>query len=232
MTDVLHALNAALQAAVAKLMAAAGTEVDAAAQPAVVQEVPPGKPGDYGSPVAFTLARSLRQPPPAIAAALVASLELPAGVASAEAVGAYINFRVDPGAFVSAVALEPRAPQAEPRKVIVEHTSVNPNKEAHVGHLRNIVLGDSTARILAAVGHDVEVQNYIDDTGRQAAESLFAVTYFNARYDSGNGVAGGNGSGATSLRKYDHWLGELYVRLTEAKEHDGEAIERGVTEVM
>src|SRR5690606_29705352 len=104
-------------------------------------------------------------------------------------------------------------------------TSVNPNKEAHVGHLRNIVLGDATARILRDVGHDVEVQNYVDDTGRQAAESLFAVTYFNARYD-------GNGVGGASLRKYDHWLGELYVRLTEAKEGDGEAIERGVTEVM
>src|SRR5690606_1479990 len=107
----------------------------------------------------------------------------------------------------------------------VEHTSVNPNKEAHVGHLRNIVLGDATARILRAVGHDVEVQNYVDDTGRQAAESLFAVTYFNARYDD-SGVGGG------SLRKYDHWIGELYVRLTEAKESDQEAIERGVTEVM
>src|SRR5690606_15807174 len=105
-------------------------------------------------------------------------------------------------------------------KVVVEHTSVNPNKEAHVGHLRNTVLGDASARILAAVGHDVEVQNYIDDTGRQAAESIFAVTYFNARYSP------------ETDRKYDHCLGELYVRLSAAKERDGEAIDRGVTEVM
>src|SRR5690606_33897385 len=136
-----------------------------------------------------------------IAQEIVEALALPPGVAGAEAVGAYLNFRLDVGSFVSGVALRPVAPSSAPRKVIVEHTSVNPNKEAHVGHLRNIVLGDATARILSAVGHDVEVQNYIDDTGRQAAESLFAVTYFNARYDSGNGVAGGNGSGATSLRK-------------------------------
>jgi arginyl-tRNA synthetase len=219
MTDVLHALNAALQAAAAQVGA------DTASVPAVVQEVPAGKPGDYGSPVAFALARSLRRPPPEIAANIVAALVLPAGVASAEAVGAYINFEVEPGAFVAAVALEPRAPRAERRKVIVEHTSVNPNKEAHVGHLRNIVLGDSTARILMAVGHDVEVQNYIDDTGRQAAESIFAVTYFKARYEA-------TGPSEFAGRKYDHWLGELYVRLTKAKETDGDAIERGVNEVM
>ncbi|HLU83386.1 MAG TPA: arginine--tRNA ligase, partial [Trueperaceae bacterium] len=231
MTDVLHALNAALQAAAAKVSAEllAGSDAvavpDQSLLPAVVQEVPAGKPGDYGSPVAFSLARLLRRPPPAIASAIVAALELPAGVAAAEAVGAYINFEVEPGAFVGSVVLEPRAPRATRRKVIVEHTSVNPNKEAHVGHLRNVVLGDSIARILTAVGHDVEVQNYIDDTGRQAAESIFAVTYFKARYEAG-------GSGEYQGRKYDHWLGELYVRLTAAKETDGEAIERGVNEVM
>jgi len=218
MTDVLHALTSALRAAAVSLGADPDTQV-------IVQEVPPGKPGDYGSPVAFALARSLRRPPPEIAAALVAALELPAGVARAEAVGAYINVELDPGPFIGAVALEPRRPSAARRKVIVEHTSVNPNKEAHVGHLRNIVLGDSCARILAAVGHDVEVQNYIDDTGRQAAESIFAVTYFQARYEQ-------QGNGSATARKYDHWLGELYVRLTNAKESDGDAIERGVTEVM
>ena len=231
MTDVLHALNAALQAAAAKVSAELLPESDGQQEQdrslfaTVVQEVPPGKPGDYGSPVAFSLARVLRKPPAEIAAALVAALELPEGIAAAEAVGAYINFEVKPGAFVGGVVLEPRTPSAPRRKVIVEHTSVNPNKEAHVGHLRNIVLGDSTARILMAVGHDVEVQNYIDDTGRQAAESIFAVTYFNARYEPG-------GIGEHQGRKYDHWLGELYVRLTTAKETDGEAIERGVNEVM
>src|SRR5690554_4538129 len=217
MNDVLGALSLALRAAIARLEPGFAGDVP-------LQEVPADKPGDYGSPVAFALARTLRRAPQQIAQEIVAGLELPPGVASAEAVGAYINFVLDPAAFVSAVALEPARPRApERRKVVVEHTSVNPNKEAHVGHLRNIVLGDATARILRAVGHDVEVQNYIDDTGRQAAESIFAVTYFNARYDSpGNGPQ----------RKYDHWLGELYVRLGQAKEHDAEAIERGVVEVM
>ncbi len=206
----------ALQSAVTEAVKGLGV-----AEPQVsIQEVPEGKPGDFGTPVAFTLARELRQPPAAIAEKIVEALELPTGVRTAEAVGPYINFFLHPAAFVESIALAPAKPEAHGLKVVVEHTSVNPNKEAHVGHLRNIVLGDATARILNAAGHDVEVQNYIDDTGRQAAESLFAVAYFQARYD------------AASSRKYDHWLGELYVRLGQAKETDGEAIERGVAEIM
>jgi len=222
MSDVLDALKQAIRTTLDGLGADSGLVIP-------LQEVPADKAGDYGSAVAFGLAKGLRRNPAEIAAEIVARLRLPAGIAAAEAVGAYINFTVDPGVFVDQVVRSPAGPGAGRRKVVVEHTSVNPNKEAHVGHLRNIVLGDASARILKAVGHDVEVQNYIDDTGRQAAESLFAVTYFNARYLGGNGAANGS---ETSPRKYDHWLGELYVRLTEAKERDGEAIERGVVEVM
>ena len=215
--SVMKRVVKSLQDAVEKAVEGLGV-----AQPQVlIQEVPEGKPGDFGTPVAFTLAKALRQPPAQIAERLVATLELPEGVRSAEAVGPYINFVVQPETFVRQVAQSPARPEAERLKVVVEHTSVNPNKEAHVGHLRNIVLGDATARLLNAVGHDVEVQNYIDDTGRQAAESLFAVAYFQARYDASAGS-----------RKYDHWLGELYVRLGLAKETDGEAIERGVTQIM
>lgn len=212
MKDVIAALQHAVEEAATGLGATAPT--------ALIQEVPEGRAGDYGTPVAFTLAKELGRNPVVIANELVEALALPEGVRAAAAVGPYINFEVDPATFVGAVSAGGRAPSATPLKVVVEHTSVNPNKEAHVGHLRNIVLGDATARILRAVGHEVEVQNYIDDTGRQAAESIFAVTYYNARYAADAG------------RKYDHWLGELYVRLSAAKEQDGEAIERGVSEVM
>ena len=254
-TSLQHALNTALS----KL----GVEnVDAP-----IQEVPADKPGDYGSPVAFSLAKTLRKNPALIAKDIVAALELPKGVARAEAVGPYINFFVDTSTFISDIVVSlkpinldvkplPIEQTASPRvvetsmtrgdgrekkptdsivstlpgnvkkkKFIVEHTSVNPNKEAHVGHLRNIVLGDACARILRAAGYEVEVQNYIDDTGRQAAESIFATRYFKAEYDPKS--AEGHGS-----KKYDHWLGELYVRLTQAKESDGEAIEQGVSDVM
>jgi len=184
----------------------------------VVQEVPEGKSGDYGSPVAFTLARRLRANPAVIARDIASRTVLPTGIASIETVGPYINFEVERSTFAPAVLAAPLSLPSSDRKVVVEHTSINPNKEAHVGHLRNIVLGDACARLLAAAGRRVEVQNYIDDTGRQAAESLFAIDYFAADYRGG--------------KKYDHWLGELYVRLSAAKQNDGEVIERGVTEVM
>lgn len=215
MSDVIPALQAALRDAVRPLLP------DPAAADALdvpVQAVPDDKPGDYGSPIAFGLAKALRRNPSQIAAELAASVRLPAGIARLEAVGPYLNAYVDPVAFVAAVVAAPSHLPANGLKVVVEHTSVNPNKEAHVGHLRNVVLGDALARILRAAGYEVEVQNYIDDTGRQAAESLFARGYF--------------GEEPAPDEKYDHWLGRLYVRLGEAKERDGEAIERGVREVM
>ena len=208
-------LQGALERALTTLLTEAG--VSEAAH-AAVQDVPEGKPGDYGTPVAFGLAKTLRKNPAIIAKEVIERLELPPGVAHAEAVGPYINFFLDPAHFVRSVVTEDVTLPKREEKVIVEHTSVNPNKEAHVGHLRNIVLGDACARIFKAAGYEVEVQNYIDDTGRQAAESIFAVKYFGAQYDGSE--------------KYDHWLGKLYVRLGQAKETDGETIEAGVSEVM
>lgn len=196
----------------------AAAALGAPAADVTVQAVPEGKPGDYGTPLAFTLARELRRSPAVIAGELLQNLQLPAGVARAEAVGPYLNFFLDPAVFVSSVVAEQPAVKLRGQKAIIEHTSVNPNKEAHVGHLRNIVLGDSVARILRAAGFDVEVHNYIDDTGRQAAESLFAIDWFNASYDGS--------------QKYDHWLGQLYVELGKAKETAGPEIEKGVSEVM
>ena len=210
MRDVRTALQTAFQDAIRAL----GTE-----PPEVpVQEVPDGKPGDYGTPVAFQLAKALRRSPAVIAGEVVQRFEPPQGVLRAEAVGPYINVFLDPGAFVRTVATPAPPAPAREEKVVVEHTSVNPNKEAHVGHLRNIVLGDAVARILRADGYAVEVQNYVDDTGRQAAESLFAARHFGQAWD-----------GDTKL---DHWYGRLYVRLGEAKERDDGAIEAGVAETM
>jgi arginyl-tRNA synthetase len=183
-----------------------------------IQDVPSDKPGDYGTPVAFSLAKTLRKNPAAIAQEIVSNLQLPAGIAKAEAVGPYINFFVDPGAFVKSIVESSQVLPKQNKKMIVEHTSINPNKEAHVGHLRNICLGDAMGHIMKAAGYEVEVQNYIDDTGRQAAESLFAIDYFDAKYDGS--------------QKYDHWLGELYVKLQTFKETDSEKIEAGVRETM
>ncbi len=222
MTDLVPALQDAIREVVRELdreqptLEASGLDLERLEIP--VQRVPEDKPGDYGSPIAFVLAKRLRRNPAELARTIAARLVAPAGIARVEAVGPYLNVFVDPAAFVRAVLRAPLTLAPNGRKVVVEHTSVNPNKEAHVGHLRNIVLGDALARIERAAGYEVEVQNYIDDTGRQAAESLFAVDYFGAHFEG--------------ERKYDHWLGELYVRLGRAKEHDGEAIEAGVKGVM
>ncbi|MBW6457278.1 MAG: arginine--tRNA ligase [Trueperaceae bacterium] len=215
MADLIPALQSALRDAVRPLLP---EPADADALEVPVLRVPDDKPGDYGSPIAFGLAKRLRRNPAQIAAELAAAVVPPEGVARVEAVGPYLNAYVDPGAFVRAVVRAPLDLPPSGRKVVIEHTSVNPNKEAHVGHLRNIVLGDAVARIERAAGHRVEVQNYIDDTGRQAAESLFAVRYFDET--------------PPADEKYDHWLGRLYVRLGEAKERDPDTIERGVAEVM
>jgi len=211
MSDVKQAIEQALIKAAASLGASI-TE-------APVQAVPEGRPGDFGSPVAFALAKQLKRNPAELASQLLDATELPAVIDRAATVGPYINFFVNPGEFVKLTVRPPADIERNGRKVVIEHTSVNPNKEAHVGHLRNIVLGDSVARILKAAGADTEVQNYIDDTGRQAAESLFAVQYFGEEYDD-------------LEEKYDHWLGRLYVRLGRAKETDAEAIEAGVSDTM
>jgi arginyl-tRNA synthetase len=208
--DIRNRLQTAVRDALSQLGAG---EVEVA-----VQDVPGDKPGDYGTPVAFSLAKTLRKNPAHIAQEMLKALKLPEGVAKAEAVGPYINFFVDAGAFVKSVIERDMTLPKQDKKVIVEHTSINPNKEAHVGHLRNICLGDAMGHILSAAGFEVEIQNYIDDTGRQAAESLFAVNYFGATYEG--------------AKKYDHWLGELYVKLQKAKETDAEKVEAGVREMM
>ncbi|MGH9368563.1 MAG: arginine--tRNA ligase, partial [Thermoanaerobaculia bacterium] len=138
----------------------------------VVLERPPKVSlGDLATPVAFDLARSLRRAPRAIASELAAALSLPDGVREARVeAGGYVNVFLDRTRFVSGM-LTARAPEpARGGKIVVEHTNINPNKAAHIGHLRNAVLGDVLVRTLRFLGHEVEVQNYIDDTGVQVAD--------------------------------------------------------------
>ena len=124
--------------------------------------------GDAATPVAFALAKTLRRPPAAIAQEL-AAVPL-TGVREARAAGGYLNLFVDRAWAVRGLLAGDFVPAAVPGKVIVEHTNINPNKAAHVGHLRNAVLGDTLVRCLRYLGRRVEVQNYIDDTGVQVAD--------------------------------------------------------------
>ena len=141
----------------------------------VVVEYPPqGGMGDLASPLAFDLARRLRKSPRVIAEELKAAFPALPWLRSVEVGGAgYLNLSIDRTAALRRLALEltaPPAPAAAGESIIVEHTNINPNKAAHIGHLRNAVLGDILARLLRSQGHRVEVQNYIDDTGVQVAD--------------------------------------------------------------
>ena len=158
---------------------------------AVASEVPPKTElGDMAFPIAFELAKRLKQStgekknPRDIAEALKAQLETLDFVRKVEVAGAgYLNVFFDRARFLAenaeAAPLPNVAASAAPgaAKVCVEHTSVNPNKAAHIGHVRNSVLGDSFARILSATGKRVEVQNYIDNTGVQVADVVVGFIY-------------------------------------------------------
>jgi arginyl-tRNA synthetase len=143
-------------------------------------EIPPDLQfGELATPIAFELARKLRKAPKIIAQEIVAALGTLDGFAGFEAAGSgYINARLDRAAGVRLVAgaEDSQVPKSEgpgaPTFIhsLVEHTSINPNKAAHVGHLRNAILGDTFVRLLRAAGQKVDVQNYIDNTGVQVAD--------------------------------------------------------------
>jgi arginyl-tRNA synthetase len=134
--------------------------------------------GDLASPVAFDLAKALRKAPRAIAAELAAEVRLPAGVREARVEGGgYVNFRIARGPFAAALLAPAAPPSPRPGKVVVEHTNINPNKAAHIGHLRNAVLGDVLVRCLRGLGYEVEVQNYLDDTGVQVADVVAGLLH-------------------------------------------------------
>ena len=139
-----------------------------------IVEVPPRRDlGDLAFPGALQLAREVRKPPRAIAEALAGAWQPPAEVLRVEIAGpGYPNLFLDRSAVAARLLAEPILPAARPGrgKVIVEHTNINPNKAAHVGHLRNAVLGDVLVRVLRSQGYPVEVQNYVDDTGVQLAD--------------------------------------------------------------
>jgi arginyl-tRNA synthetase len=148
----------------------------------LVVELPPKiEFGEMALPVAFELAKRLKKAPRAIAQELQAALAETPGVASVEIAGAgYLNVKLDRAATVRRMAADEHALVGGDGFRLVEHTSINPNKAAHVGHLRNAILGDSFARMLKRdeykPGYETGVQNYIDNTGVQVADIVVAIT--------------------------------------------------------
>jgi arginyl-tRNA synthetase len=144
--------------------------------------------GELALPVAFELAKRLRKAPRAIATELAAELAtaLPEGIASVEVAGAgYLNIRLDRTAAVRRIAADQHADIGGPGFRLVEHTSINPNKAAHIGHLRNAILGDTFQRLLRPDaykrGYEVGVQNYIDNTGVQVADVVVGLVHLEGK---------------------------------------------------
>jgi arginyl-tRNA synthetase len=146
-----------------------------------IEQPPQVAMGDYATPIAFELARPLRRAPKQIATEILESLNkkpLP-GFASFEVAGAgYLNARLDRRVALTAIArAQEDASFGAGIHSLVEHTSINPNKAAHVGHLRNAILGDTFVRLLRAAGQHVDVQNYIDNTGVQVADVVVGLMH-------------------------------------------------------
>jgi arginyl-tRNA synthetase len=147
-------------------------------------EIPPEvKFGELATPIAFELARKLRKAPKVIAAEIVAALGQLNGFSSFEIAGAgYINAHLDRAVGVRKTANAEAGSQASSGiHSLVEHTSINPNKAAHVGHLRNAILGDTFVRLLRAAGQKVDVQNYIDNTGVQVADVVVGFLHLEGK---------------------------------------------------
>jgi arginyl-tRNA synthetase len=147
-------------------------------------ETPPElKFGELATPIAFELARKLRKAPKVIAAEIVAALGSLRGFSSFEIAGAgYINAHLDRVAGVRETAKAEAGSQASSGiHALVEHTSINPNKAAHIGHLRNAILGDTFVRLLRAAGQKVDVQNYIDNTGVQVADVVVGFLHLEGK---------------------------------------------------
>jgi arginyl-tRNA synthetase len=192
--------------------------------PLAVEQPKQAEFGELAVPVAFQLARQLKQAPKKIAAELVSEIGPIDGVSAMEVAGnGYINIRFDRAAYGAGFLQPQPAATASGGKIIVEHTNINPNKAAHIGHLRNTTLGDTFVRMLRARGHQVEVQNYIDNTGVQVAD-VVAGFHFLERKTPAEVEA------LTRQPKFDYSCWDLYARTSAYyKEHPESASWRAET---
>ena len=184
--------------------------------PKIVIEQPPRvELGEYALPLAFELAKKLRKPPRKIAEEIVAGIGPIDGFEKLELAGAgYINARVKRKRFASALAADENPKTDVPAgKVLVEHSSINPNKAAHIGHLRNAILGDTFVRLLHFAGREVDVQNYIDNTGVQVADVI--VGFLHIEQKSRAEI-----EELTKQPRFDYYCWDLYAQVSRWYEQD------------
>jgi arginyl-tRNA synthetase len=185
------------------------------ALPAVVIEQPPKvELGDFAIPL-FPFAKPLRSSPLKIAEAIRADIGKVEGIADLQvAPPGYLNVKIDRSWMAAALAGD-KKPASELRegKILVEHSSINPNKAAHIGHLRNAILGDTFVRLLRYEGREVDIQNYIDNTGVQVADVVVGFTHLEnkSRADIER---------LTRQPRFDYYCWDLYARVSQWYEAD------------
>jgi arginyl-tRNA synthetase len=181
----------------------------------VIEQPPKVELGEYALPLAFELAKKLRKAPRRIAEEVVSGIGQIPGFEKLEIAGAgYINARVNRAELAASVASDRKQSFPAPAgKVLVEHTSINPNKAAHVGHLRNAILGDSFVRLLRFAGREVDVQNYIDNTGVQVADVV--VGFLQLAKKSRAEV-----EQLAAQPRFDYYCWDLYARVSQWYEQD------------
>ncbi len=189
----------------------------------VIEQPPSVEFGEYALPIAFELAKKLRKAPRKIAEEIAAGLVGVPEIEQAEVAGAgYLNVRVKRDVVAAALAADERPVADVPEgKILVEHSSINPNKAAHIGHLRNAILGDTFVRLLRAAGRAVDVQNYIDNTGVQVADVI--VGFLHIENKSRAEV-----EGLIGQPRFDYYCWDLYARVSQWYAADKENLKKRV----
>jgi arginyl-tRNA synthetase len=190
----------------------------------VIEQPPKVELGDFAIPI-FPFAKALRSAPLKIAETIRADIGPIEGVAEMQVVPpGYLNVRIDRAWMAAALAADRTLLSEIPSgKILVEHTSINPNKAAHIGHLRNAILGDTFVRLLRYAGREVDVQNYIDNTGVQVADVVVGFTQIEKKSRA-------EIEALASQPRFDYYCWDLYARVSQWYQQDKQNLQsRGQT---
>jgi arginyl-tRNA synthetase len=182
--------------------------------PVVVEQPPKVELGDFAIPL-FPFAKPLRSAPLKIAEIIRSEIGPMEGIAELQvAPPGYLNIKIDRAWMAAALAADQKPPaEIAPGKILVEHSSINPNKAAHIGHLRNAILGDTFVRLLRYAGREVDIQNYIDNTGVQVADVVVGFTQLEKKSQA-------EIEALTRQPRFDYYCWDLYARVSKWYEAD------------
>ena len=182
--------------------------------PVVIEQPPKVELGDFAIPI-FPFAKPLRSAPLKIAEAIRTDIGTIEGIAEMQvAPPGYLNVKIDRAWMASALAADKKPSTVVPSgKILVEHSSINPNKAAHIGHLRNAILGDTFVRLLRYAGREVDIQNYIDNTGVQVADVV--VGFMHIEKKSRPEI-----EALARQQRFDYYCWDLYARVSQWYETD------------